>query len=213
MGYVNLVDYDKKIGGGFTARPHFKKWYKKGFLGNLDFMMVNGRVAWNMSCDIQGIIRTKLNNRMWRVCVADLMLQWRDPQEPVQNNSKSVGFQVRHEQQHLTKEWRGKHPRCWVCGFETSMRNGLKVTVEGCTDARCKKNMVQCSNPTCDIIAHSHMDGENKRFIFDIPCFVGKTCFDIAHDNRFRGMFVENNNAESRQKRTARRGHRLYKQI
>jgi len=98
--------------------------------------MVNGRVAWNMSCDIQGIIRTKLNNRMWRVGVADLMLQWRDPQEPVQNNSKSIGFQVRHEQQHLAKEWRGKRPRCWVCGFETSMRNGLKVTVEGCTDAR-----------------------------------------------------------------------------
>ncbi len=104
MGYVDLDDYDKKIGGGFTARPHFKKWYKKGFLGVLDFMMVNGRVAWNMSCDIQGIITTKLNKRMWRVGVADLMLQWRDPQEPVQNNSKSVGFQVRHEQQHLAKE-------------------------------------------------------------------------------------------------------------
>ena len=107
----------------------------------------------------------------------------------------------------------GKRPRCWVCGFETSIRKGLKVTVKGCTDARCKKNMVQCSDPTCDIIAHSHMDGENKRFIFDIPCFVVKTCFDIAHDDRFRGMFVENNSAESRQKRTAQRGHRLYEQI
>ncbi len=32
MGYVDLVDYDKKIGGGFMSRPHFKKWYKKGFL-------------------------------------------------------------------------------------------------------------------------------------------------------------------------------------
>ncbi len=56
----------------------------------------------------------------------------------------------------------------------------MNVMVKGCTDARCKKNMVQCSNPTCDIIAHSCIDGENKRFIFDIPCFVGKSCFDIA---------------------------------
>ncbi len=25
MGYIDLVDYDKKIGIGFTSRPHFKK--------------------------------------------------------------------------------------------------------------------------------------------------------------------------------------------
>ncbi len=29
MGCVDFVDYNKKIGGGLTARPHFKKWYKK----------------------------------------------------------------------------------------------------------------------------------------------------------------------------------------
>ncbi len=92
-----------------------------------------------------------------------------------------------------------------MCGFETSIRDGLKLTVEGCTDARCKKNMVQCSNPECDIIAHAHINAENKRLIFNEPSFIGKTCFEIAHDDAFRGMFAETNNVESRQKKTTRR--------
>ncbi len=86
MGYVDLVDYDQKIGGGFMSRPYFKMWYKKGFLGIFYFMLVNGQVAWNMSCKIPGIIQNKLNNRMWRVCVADLMLQWNDPREVSYNS-------------------------------------------------------------------------------------------------------------------------------
>ncbi len=139
MGYVDLVDYDKKIGGGFTSRPHFKKWYKKGFLGILDFMMVNRRVAWNMSCEIPGIIRKKLNNRMWRVCVADLMLQWNDPHDASNDSTNIFEIVAEHKQQNLGNEWKGKRPRCIVCGFETSIRDGLKLTIEGCTDARCKK--------------------------------------------------------------------------
>ncbi len=26
MGCVDLIDHNKEIGGGFNARPHFKKW-------------------------------------------------------------------------------------------------------------------------------------------------------------------------------------------
>ncbi len=81
-----------------------------------------------------------------------------------------------------------------MCGFGTSIREGLKLTVEGCTDARCKKNILCCSNPGCNIIAHVHSSGENKRFIFNVPCFIGKTCYEIAHNDTFRGMFAETNN-------------------
>ncbi len=52
-----------------------------------------------------------------------------------------------------------------MCGFEASIRDGLKLIVEGCTNARYKKTMVCCSNPVCDIIAHAHSGGKNKRFI------------------------------------------------
>ncbi len=46
--------------------------------------------------------------------------------------------------------------RCVVCGFETSIREGFKLTVERCTGFRCKKYFVCWSNPGCKIIALSH---------------------------------------------------------
>ena len=73
--------------------------------------------------------------------------------------------------------------------------------------------MVCCSNPGCNIIAHAHCSGENKRLIFNAHCFIGKTYFEIAHDDTFRGMFAETNNLVSQQKKTTCRRHRLYKAI
>ncbi len=87
---------------------------KKDYLGVLNFMLVYGQVAWNMSCKITGIIRTKLNNQMWRVCIADLMLQWKDLHDISYNSPESVEIIVDHEPKQLGKEWRGKCPRCLV---------------------------------------------------------------------------------------------------
>ncbi len=111
------------------------------------------------------------------------------------------------------KKWKYKCPRCLVCGFETSIRDGLKLKFEGCTDARCKKSMVCCSNPGCNIKAHAHINGESKNFFFNVPSFIGKTCVEIAHEDAFRGMFLETNNLGLRQKKPACRGHRLHKNI
>ncbi len=36
MGYVDLVDYEKKIGGSFKDKSCFKKECKKGYVGILD---------------------------------------------------------------------------------------------------------------------------------------------------------------------------------
>ncbi len=49
MGNVDLVDFDKKIKESFTEKSYLKKWYKKGHLGIIDFMLVNSCIAWNMS--------------------------------------------------------------------------------------------------------------------------------------------------------------------
>jgi hypothetical protein len=49
MGGVDNVDKDKKIGGAFTKKAMFKKWYRMGLLDVFDFIIVNGRVAWNIA--------------------------------------------------------------------------------------------------------------------------------------------------------------------
>jgi hypothetical protein len=46
---VDNVDKDKTIGGSFTKKAFFKKWYCMGLLGIFDFMVVNAQVAWNVS--------------------------------------------------------------------------------------------------------------------------------------------------------------------
>ena len=45
MGGVDKIDKDKKIGGGFTKKAVFCKWYRMGVLKVFDFMVVNGWMA------------------------------------------------------------------------------------------------------------------------------------------------------------------------
>ncbi len=62
MGCVYLVDFDKKIRQYFMQKSSFKKWYKKGYVGIMDFMFVYGCVAWNMSVKLKGVFRTMIDN-------------------------------------------------------------------------------------------------------------------------------------------------------
>ncbi len=76
MGYVDLIDYDKKVGGYFMQKRSFKKWYKKGCIGIMDFMLVHGHVTWNMSANF---FRTMIAYSTWKMYVAKLMLNCKDP--------------------------------------------------------------------------------------------------------------------------------------
>ncbi len=45
----------------------------------MDFMLVNGCVAWNMSAKLKGVFRTKIEHSKWRMYAAEFMLKWKDP--------------------------------------------------------------------------------------------------------------------------------------
>ncbi len=49
MGGVDNIDKDKKVGGGFTKKALFMRWYYIGLLGVFDFMVVNSQFAWNVA--------------------------------------------------------------------------------------------------------------------------------------------------------------------
>ena len=77
MGGVDNMDKDKKLGGSFTKFAHFKKWYRMGLLGVFDFMIVNGRIAWNMSaeddhCRVRHFVKS---NWEFRLILAQQMFQ------------------------------------------------------------------------------------------------------------------------------------------
>ena len=48
---VDRGDQHRVMGAGFANVSHFKKWYKKAFLGIADFSMLNVFAAWNLSVD------------------------------------------------------------------------------------------------------------------------------------------------------------------
>ncbi len=59
---------------------------------------------------------------MMRVCVTNLMLQWKDPQDISYNSFHCGVIIIEHKQQNLWKEWKGKCPRCLVSGFKTKSK-------------------------------------------------------------------------------------------
>ena len=52
MGGVDRGD-QQVMGAGFANVAHFKKWYKKAFMGIADFCLLNAFSAWNLSVDAQ----------------------------------------------------------------------------------------------------------------------------------------------------------------
>ena len=77
MRGVDNLDKDKCIGRSFTGRAMFKKWYRMGLMGVFDFMLVNGRQAWNMSTRYHDD-RFVLTNVLFCLALAEELLAFRD---------------------------------------------------------------------------------------------------------------------------------------
>ncbi len=89
-------------------------------------MLVNGRVAWNMSSKLRGVFRTTLDNAMWRVSVAKHMLNWKDLIDEI----KSPILLPAVINNHLPKPISKSEPVqiwCLVCGLETSVWKSLGI--------------------------------------------------------------------------------------
>jgi hypothetical protein len=209
MGGVDNVDKDKKIGGGFTKKALFKKWYRMGVLGVFDFISVNGRVAWNMAAqdDCAGMRRFPLTNWKFRLILSEQMIVFRD--------KTSVNFSQEHEFATSSSKLEGHHPgavpsgfrvKCCVCrledGFESIFKKEdreaeLADILETTPDALgnrglCSlRNMASCSNPNCSLFAHSICVASNN-FVFKHPQLIGLTCFEIAHHPIADGMWKSN---------------------
>ena len=61
VGGVDNVDKDKKIGGAFTKKAMFKKWYQMGIRGLFDFMVVHDE--WHGLCQLPKIVQFVTSNR------------------------------------------------------------------------------------------------------------------------------------------------------
>lgn len=214
MGGVDNVDKDKKIGGSFTKQAHFKKWYKMGLLGIFDFMVVNGRMAWNMSADDDHCQyrRFKLHNWKFRLILAEQMIAFKDELAVDLTREAELNSAIWNIA-HSPAIIQNRHRRtCCVCQLEEGIQSRLRKTEEGkqqliqalgvsSVDAirssvYNRKWLALCSDEACSIVAH-HISIESDNLIFKRDEFLGLTCYQIAHHPIMNGLWTTNQCSKS----------------
>ena len=69
MGGVDRGDQHRVMGAGFANVAHFKKWYKKAFMGIADFSFLQAFAAWNLSVD-------GMNNKRGGEVKREMLVKW-----------------------------------------------------------------------------------------------------------------------------------------
>ncbi len=131
-----------------------------------------------------------IDNSNWRVYDTKVMLNWKNSR--VKDDIKVKLPPVRpifwenHDPMPMSY-WLPGFVWCVICGLKTSIWKSLGIqAVDTCDQS--SHYMASCVNPSCDIIAHSHVPSDNKQMIFEAPEFVGLSCFQMAHDKLCTGF-------------------------
>ena len=213
MGGVDRGDQHRVVGAGFANVAHFKKWYKKAFLGICDFSLLQSFTVWNMG------VKSNNNNNMSRrgsnprrremkkwefyAIAAEEMMTYTDETEEgtsvtgsytgtTINAASSATFSRQHQPMSIPKNHPIKIPTCMICSMEEGVMR--KVIKSGSSSrarqfSRRKKHLAMCSDPSCNIICHSCCPEESR--LSKIPMFAGMSCFEIAHHKHCNGLFIE----------------------
>ena len=183
------------MGTGFSNVAHFKKWYKKAYLGIADFSMLQAFSAWNLSVDAQGSRggakqRRRLLKWEFYAVAAEEFMTYVDVDEmkciPIVENPVSS-----HKPSSIPIDYTDRSiPTCIVCSMEESVahrvlgsenRNARKY-------ARRKNFLAICADPYCKISAHVCCPEGTK--LSTLPQFKGMSCFDIAHSQECQSLFT-----------------------
>lgn len=197
MGGVDRGDQHRVMGAGFSNVAHFKKWYKKAYLGIADFSMLNAFSAWNLSVNYSGVRGgTKSRHRLvkWEfyAVAAEELMSYVDVDELKHPTCTNV-----HNASTLHRPGVLAHsnnpdirPTCAICNMEESvLRKIFNVeNKKGRKYSRRQKYLATCTHPDCKISAHVCCPDGTKTSL--LPMFRGMSCFDIAHSQECQNMFT-----------------------
>ena len=201
MGGVDRGDQHRVVGAGFANVAHFKKWYKKAFLGICDFSLLQAFTAWNLGVNSQdrsrrggvGTSRRELKKWEFYSVAAEEMMTYTDASDEtgIVYPAPPTSNIYAHTPIPIPKNFHLKLPTCMICSMEEGVMR--KITNAASKRARQysrrKKHLTVCSDPNCNIICHSCCPEESK--IGKIPQFAGLSCFEIAHHEECNNLFVE----------------------
>ena len=207
MGGVDRGDQHRTVGARFSNVAHFKKWYKKAFLGVADFSLLQAFTAWNLSVDQMHenrrgnaeVKRRKLIKWQFYSVLAEELMMYVDSNEDEETMGLSKSSVNRTMQGHVPasyfsfdKEERTSRPLCMICSMDEMARaQVLQLTRSKSKNrkfARRTKYIVKCMHENCPIVAHATIQDNGK--VSSLPCFGGMTCFEIAHHPRCKDLFT-----------------------
>ena len=184
---VDRGDQYRECGGGFAKKAHYKKWYKKAYFAVLDFMLLNGFFAWNMSAkENPNLERMKVKKSAFYAAVAEEMIAFTEDDDAwVNDEACPAGVLNDHIPVPAVASDR-RH--CIVCKMEEGWRRkaGLK-DVRG-MNSRSQNAMAVCSCAQCAVVAHTLPMGHDRK-IFQDERFVGMSCWEIAHSSECKGIW------------------------
>ena len=221
MDGVDRGDQHRVIGAGFANVAHFKKWYKKAFLGICDFSFLNAFTAWNLSVTEsdrtrRGGIQQRNKLLKWEFysVAAEEMMTYSDGEDNI--------LQARqlHVQNHVPipiprdkKEGNIiKAPTCMICSLEEGVMRSVidHPRKKARKYSRRLTHLSICADPNCNIVCHSCCPTESRMNRLSI--FKGLSCFEIAHHEYCKDVFVEIERKGKKYTR-ARRKHPIHEEI
>ena len=185
------------MGAGFANVAHFKKWYKKAFLGFCDFSFLQAFTAWNLATNSEdrnrrgGVVNHRVLKK-WEFysVAAEEMMTYAEYEEHASEQQAHVQG-TSHIPVPVPKNYHLKVPTCMICSMEEGIMRGVKnyKHSKGRHYSRRKQHLAVCSSPNCNIVCHTCCPKESKiRFL---PQFATLSCFEIAHHNLCSNLFVE----------------------
>ena len=201
MDGVDRGDQHRVMGAGFANVAHFKKWYKKVFMGIADFSFLQAFAAWNLSVQEmtdksrggetkrKGLVKWK-----FYAVAAEEFMSYVDKDESSAVFSQHQSLLRDHQPRPITKDFRNKYPHCAMCSMEESITNRVSGTAKKKGRrkwARQRGYLASCSDPNCKIIAHTCSPVGTKLGL--MGNFLGMNCFEIAHTPDAASLFTSIN--------------------
>ena len=197
MDGVDRGDQHRVMGAGFANVAHFKKWYKKAFLGVCDFSFLQAFTAWNLATNSEdrnrrgGVVNHReLKKWEFYSVAAEEMMTYAEYEDDASEQQAHVQG-TSHIPVPVPKNYHLKVPTCMICSMEEGIMRGVMnyKHSKGRHYSRRKQHLAVCSSANCNIVCHTCCPKESKiRFL---PQFATLSCFEIAHHNLCNNLFVE----------------------
>lgn len=186
MGAIDKGDQMRSHGGGFAARGHFKKWYKRVYLAIMDCGLLNSYLAWNLAAKDPQTRRRfrRFERHVFFSCVAEEMMTFEEEQETTHQPNTTRQPNIAEGQNLLHRPIPAqKKSRCIVCRLETFWSKELG-----------EKGLCQnvCKCKECGVLAHTTLFTNSQRKIHQVAAFRGLTCFEIVHTQVGKEIWREN---------------------